>query len=319
MAAENTVIIDVDLHAQDAITQATRIGGSLKSLIESNKALRAEGKQTGAMYQTNAQAIQQLQREQKSYITLANAERGSNVQLRAQLSLLTQQYDAMASAERDGTTAGRGLELQIKSIRDELLRTESATGRFQRNVGNYASGLGGTLQQFASSSIGNTGFGSFIPQSAAIGGAYSAVAKAVGFATAAIKAQDEAVQLQNIHNAKAIELTDAETVAQQATADAIAARTAAETALAEEQTARMALQTELSALEGVYLEEQEAEAAILTQLAAEQAVLDAAERTRIANEQALVASTDRTYRNRRNTHSYGNGSSSKYSSFICCK
>jgi hypothetical protein len=61
--------------------------------------------------------------------------------------------------------------------------------------------------------------------------------------------------------------------------------------LAEEQTARMALQTELSALEGVYLEEQEAEAAILTQLAAEQAVLDAAERTRIANEQALVAST----------------------------
>lgn len=291
MAAENTVIIDVDLHAQDAITQATRIGGSLKSLIESNKALRAEGKQTGAMYQTNAQAIQQLQREQKSYITLANAERGSNVQLRAQLSLLTQQYDAMASAERDGTTAGRGLELQIKSIRDELLRTESATGRFQRNVGNYASGLGGTLQQFASSSIGNTGFGSFIPQSAAIGGAYSAVAKAVGFATAAIKAQDEAVQLQNIHNAKAIELTEAETVAQQATADAIAARTAAESALAEEQTARLALQTELSALEGVYLEEQEAEAAILTQLAAEQAVLDAAERTRIANEQALVAST----------------------------
>lgn len=64
-------------------------------------------------------------------------KQGSLVSLRAQLSNLTKAYDQLSETERK---EGEGKELQkkISEVYNELKRAEEATGRFQRNVGNYS-------------------------------------------------------------------------------------------------------------------------------------------------------------------------------------
>lgn len=67
----------------------------------------------------------------------ANDQReGSLVSLRGELSNLTKAYDQMARAEREGAE-GQALQKKIAAVYNELKRAEEATGRFQRNVGNY--------------------------------------------------------------------------------------------------------------------------------------------------------------------------------------
>jgi len=136
-----TVIIDVTLNAQDANARAAEVGNSIKAIREEQKELKASTEETGVAYQSNAVQLRQLQAEQKAYIAIAQAADGSNNQLRAQLALLTQQYNALGKEERDGTTAGQALQIQIKGISDELKKNESAVGDNRRNVGNYKDAL----------------------------------------------------------------------------------------------------------------------------------------------------------------------------------
>lgn len=70
----------------------------------------------------------------------ANNSEGSLNQLRAQLQLMTGTFDRLSEAERN---APEGQELQ-KKIADSvknISELEQATGRFQRNVGNYSNSL----------------------------------------------------------------------------------------------------------------------------------------------------------------------------------
>lgn len=139
--AEQTVIIDVTLNAADATQKANDLGQSIKRIREEQKYLKDQGKENDIAFQSNAATLRQVVAEQKAYVQIANAAEGSNNQLRAQLSLLTQQYNALGSAERDGTTAGKALQVQIKGISDELKKNESAVGDNRRNVGNYKDAL----------------------------------------------------------------------------------------------------------------------------------------------------------------------------------
>lgn len=78
-----------------------------------------------------------------------NAAVGSINQMRAALVLLQKQYDALAATDRN-SNIGQGLKKDIATLRDELLKLEGETGRFQRNVGNYKSafnGLGNSVNQ----------------------------------------------------------------------------------------------------------------------------------------------------------------------------
>lgn len=140
MAADNTntrVIIDVSLNARDATQESDRLAESIKAVKEEQKQLKAEGKELSTAYVSNAQTLRQLVAEQKAYIAISGAAEGSNNQLRAQLALLTQQYNALGAEERDGTLAGKALTIQIKAISDTLKVNESAIGDNRRNVGNY--------------------------------------------------------------------------------------------------------------------------------------------------------------------------------------
>lgn len=70
----------------------------------------------------------------------AQAADGSLEQLRSQLNLALLAFDKMSAAEKE---AASGTELldKIKALTAEVSKQEQATGRFQRNVGNYAGSL----------------------------------------------------------------------------------------------------------------------------------------------------------------------------------
>ena len=90
-------------------------------------------------------------RDQENIIKIQQASDGSLTQLRRQLSLLTAQYDNLSRDLRSGAT-GKELIVQIQAVTKELNEAEQASGRFYRNVGNYASGWNGLnvqVQQLA--------------------------------------------------------------------------------------------------------------------------------------------------------------------------
>lgn len=90
-------------------------------------------------------------RDQENIIKIQQASDGSLTQLRRQLSLLTAQYDNLSRDLRSGAT-GKELIVQIQAVTKELSEAEQASGRFYRNVGNYASGWNGLnvqVQQLA--------------------------------------------------------------------------------------------------------------------------------------------------------------------------
>ena len=70
------------------------------------------------------------------------AEQGSIKQMRQQLNLLTKSYDELSKEERENAQVGGVLLKQIQQQRKAVGDLERATGRAQRNVGNYADAWG---------------------------------------------------------------------------------------------------------------------------------------------------------------------------------
>jgi hypothetical protein len=83
--------------------------------------------------------VQRLTMANKDYVKGQQAKEGSIVSLRVQIKDLQLQYDRMASAERDASK-GTHLLKHINDVDTQLKKLEAGSGRFQRNVGNYASG-----------------------------------------------------------------------------------------------------------------------------------------------------------------------------------
>jgi TP901 family phage tail tape measure protein len=75
--------------------------------------------------------------------------KGSIEQRRAALIRLTTAYDRLSAVERN-SAAGMRMATVIKGVSDQVKELESATGRAQRNVGNYGSGLSGFFSSIKS-------------------------------------------------------------------------------------------------------------------------------------------------------------------------
>ena len=104
-----------------------------------------------AVRKREEEAVRANIKAQKEQIIQNNSEEGSITQLRKQLSLMLNLYDNMGRIKRSGNS-GKELLAQIRVIQTELNEAEQASGRFQRNVGNYSSafnGLGMSIQQVA--------------------------------------------------------------------------------------------------------------------------------------------------------------------------
>ena len=85
-------------------------------------------------------SIRALSKEYQSNIKIQKAEEGSLVALREQLNMLRKEYDRLGNRE---SNRGQQLQKEIQDINKTLMEAEAATGRFQRNVGNYESGFKG--------------------------------------------------------------------------------------------------------------------------------------------------------------------------------
>lgn len=107
--------------------------------------------QLAAQRLVEEEAVRKTIKAQKDQIIQSNAEEGSITALRKQLILLIKDYDDLGRVRREGVV-GKALLAQISDVQKELNAAEQASGRFQRNVGNYASawnGLGNSVQQVA--------------------------------------------------------------------------------------------------------------------------------------------------------------------------
>lgn len=131
-----------------------------KSFVSLSDSEKTGSSGTGILRQVQQLAAQRLVEEesirrtikaQKDQIIQSRAEEGSITALRKQIILLTKDYDDLGRTRRNGD-AGKALLAQIANVQKELSAAEQASGRFQRNVGNYASawnGLGFSVQQVA--------------------------------------------------------------------------------------------------------------------------------------------------------------------------
>ena len=86
-----------------------------------------------------ADGLRALQKEYVNTQKVQAQQEGSITSLRAQLSKLTVSYDALGRSERNGAY-GKELLNSIQTVTKELSEAEQASMRFQRSVGNYASG-----------------------------------------------------------------------------------------------------------------------------------------------------------------------------------
>lgn len=131
-----------------------------KSFVSLSDSEKTGSSGTGILRQVQQLAAQRLVEEesirrtikaQKDQIIQSRAEEGSITALRKQIILLTKDYDDLGRTRRNGD-AGKALLAQIANVQKELSAAEQASGRFQINVGNYASawnGLGFSVQQVA--------------------------------------------------------------------------------------------------------------------------------------------------------------------------
>ena len=148
MAENVQKILSIELKANDAIQGLQK----LNSQIEENRARMkelADANQKGSLeyakleQQTKAlsKAKQSLSRETQNEIKLEYEQKGSINALQAELSRLTQKYNALSEAERKNGAEGKRLNKQINEITNELNAAEQGIQKYYRNVGNYQNAI----------------------------------------------------------------------------------------------------------------------------------------------------------------------------------
>ena len=134
----NAKLKEVEVTANNLTKAQREAAETQKQLDAANKALA----QSEAKLNTfDAQAYEQIQRNNKALadqkkaindkIKASEAEEGSLVRMRQRLSELTAAYD------KSGTRTKASAD-EIQKLSKEILKAEEATGRHQRDVGNYA-------------------------------------------------------------------------------------------------------------------------------------------------------------------------------------
>lgn len=128
--AEYNQLIDAQKAKQKELAEAFKAGKITQTDYQNSM---AKSKEEIKAYN---RSVQELSKEIQNNVKQAQEQEGSLRGLRAQLSNLTKEYDALGRAERQGG-AGQALVAQINQITTELKEAEAETQRFYRNVGNY--------------------------------------------------------------------------------------------------------------------------------------------------------------------------------------
>ena len=197
-----TLTVDGTKAAATLAQYKQQLNDAKAALEEMNKS----GKATNAEIAAQEQVIKSIQKEMNSYqnqvqkaIQADKNEEGSLKSLRGQLSNLRSEYDALSRTEREGAK-GQEMQKKISILHNELMNAEASTGRWQRNVGNYAKsiiaafgGVGGAISGLKApidvASLGLKGM-SKIPIVAILG----ALLKVVNSLISAFKRNEAALQ-----------------------------------------------------------------------------------------------------------------------------
>lgn len=111
--------------------------------VDNNNTNRANTgrRSSGFLLEEERQNLRRSNLELRNQVREANAVQGSLEQRRAALIRLNAVYDNQSPQER-ASASGLRLNRIITGLTDQVSQLESATGRNQRNVGNYSSALG---------------------------------------------------------------------------------------------------------------------------------------------------------------------------------
>ena len=132
--SEYNRLIDEQRAKQAALAKAYKDGEISQS--DYYKAM-AQSKEVTKTY---SRQVQELSKEIQNNIKMDTEQAGSLRALRAELSNLTKAYDSLSEADRM-SEVGLKLKSQIEVTTATIKNTEEQTGRFYRNVGNYANGF----------------------------------------------------------------------------------------------------------------------------------------------------------------------------------
>lgn len=132
--AEYNKLIDEQKAKQQALAQAYKDGA-----ISQDDYYKAMA-QSKEVQKTYTRQLQEVSKEVQNNIKMDTEQAGSLRALRAELSNLTKQYDSLSEAERM-SDVGTALNNKILNVTATIKNTEEQTGRFYRNVGNYANGF----------------------------------------------------------------------------------------------------------------------------------------------------------------------------------
>ncbi len=147
--------LDVDAleaNAKKASNALNVLNAEQKDLKKQLEEMRAAGKegtasfdalQTKIIQNKTASALlkdelRETEKQLKLNAVATRAEEGSLNQLKASLSTLTAQYNALSEDQRKNSETGQQLQKDIAGITNELNSSEQAVGNFKRQVGDYA-------------------------------------------------------------------------------------------------------------------------------------------------------------------------------------
>ena len=148
--SEYNRLIDEQKAKQQALTQA------FKDEKISQDAYYKAMTQSKEITKTYSRQVQELSKEIQNNIKADTEQAGSLRALRAELSNVTKQYDALSEADRR-SAEGLKLKGRIDEITTTLKNSEQETGRFYRNVGNYANGFVEAFTRMGGSAVGIQG------------------------------------------------------------------------------------------------------------------------------------------------------------------
>jgi hypothetical protein len=132
--SEYNRLIDEQRQKQQQLAKDLKEGKISQS--EYYKAMAQSKEETKAY----SRQVQELSKEVQNNIKMDTEKAGSLRGLRAELSNVTKAYDELSEEERK-SAEGLELKAKIQDITTQLKNSEAETGRFYRNVGNYANGF----------------------------------------------------------------------------------------------------------------------------------------------------------------------------------
>lgn len=158
--AENTkdVLLNIQVAYKDSINNIIKLQKQLDELkieqlkvngaVKAGQKTREEADKELAAIAAQTRLVNNAMREHKKEIDAnlqaEEAQNGSLKEMRAQLKLLIQSYDALSATDRTGGIGEAKLK-EIKDLQKALSDAEEATGRFQRKVGSYEQAIKNAL------------------------------------------------------------------------------------------------------------------------------------------------------------------------------